>query len=88
MSSYMHLIESTPLVSRIEITTTSGDVEYDGTALEVTDQKGNELFHVIVNATGDRQLLFFRSEGNFRIPLRFVEDVIEVAKEKVHLLDL
>lgn len=50
---YSEFIESAPLVEHIDTIVTTGDAEYPGTALEVCDQDGRELFHVVVDLTGE-----------------------------------
>jgi len=88
MTSYTEMIAGTHLVRKIELTTTTGDLDYEGTALEIEDEEGNELFHVVVDEKGERQFLLFRSEGNIRIPLSIIEEVVGAAKEKVHSVGL
>ncbi|WP_169980127.1 hypothetical protein [Tautonia rosea] len=85
MSDYKTLIASTPLVREIESTTTTGDIDYDGTALEIAAINGDELFHVVVDENGESQFLFFRSEGNYRIPVAVMERIIEAAKQHVRV---
>ncbi|MEW4569466.1 hypothetical protein AB1L88_16495 [Tautonia sp. JC769] len=85
MSDYKTLIASTPLVREIESTTTTGDLDYDGTALEIATIHGDELLHVVVDENGESQFLFFRSEGNYRIPVAVMERIIEAAKQHVRV---
>ncbi len=85
MNDYNTLIATTPLVKEIEGTTTTGDLEYRGTALEITTIDGDELFHVVVDENGQSQFLFFRSEGNYRIPLDLMERILEAAKRHVRV---
>ncbi len=70
--SYSKTIEDTRLVRDIEVTLTSGDLDYDGMALEVYDEYDNELFHVVVDAKGNRQLLFLAQF--FGVPISFRDD--------------
>jgi hypothetical protein len=84
MATYAELIESTRLVARVEMTTTTGDISYDGTALEVSDENGNELFHIVVDSQGDRQLLVFGADGDFRLPLSLFEQILATAKQQVN----
>lgn len=83
MNDYATLIEGAPLVEQVEIVTTTGDLNYDGTALEIASLDGDELFHVVIDRFGKPQFLFFRSEGNYRVPLEEVERVLTFAKENV-----
>jgi hypothetical protein len=88
MSKYEEFINAAPLIPSVETTLTTGDLDYDGTAFEVTDkQTGAELFHVVVDVTGERQLLLFGADGNFRVKLSDLEKIIHAAKEKVHRTD-
>jgi len=84
MTPYYEMIEGARLISSVESTLTTGDASYDGTALEVADQSGQELFHVVVDSQGERQFLFFRSNENIRLPLRVLEEILNAAKEKVN----
>jgi hypothetical protein len=86
MAAYRDFVEGTRLVSTVEAMITTGDGSYDGTALEVSDENGAELFHVVVDSQGERQLLFFRSEGHFRMPVRLLEEILEEAKREVKLV--
>lgn len=83
MSDYRKLIETAPLVSEIASATTTGDLDYNGTALEIASIDGDELFHIVVDDSGQVQFLFFRAEGNFRIPLVVMERIIEAGKRHV-----
>jgi hypothetical protein len=84
MATYSEWIDETRLVARIELTTTTGDASYDGTALEVSDENGSELFQIVVDSQGDRQLLMFGADGNFRLPLPLLEQVLAAAKQHVN----
>jgi hypothetical protein len=81
--SYDSLIKEARLVNKIESTTTTGDVEYDGTALEICDERGEDMFHIIVDMQGERQILFFAREENYRLPLKLMEEIISKAHEVV-----
>lgn len=83
MSDYSHFIENTPLIERVDITTTGGDPDYNGTAIEISDESGNELFHVVVDSKGERQFLFIQSQGDYRITLDEMEQIIASAKKHV-----
>ena len=85
--SYLEFIESAKLFERVETTLTGGDVDYNGTALEVNSEKGEELFHVVVDSKGEQQVLIFRGEGNYRIPLKIFNEIIEVSRKKVNALE-
>lgn len=86
MTSYLDLITQARLIDRVESCTTTGDVEYPGTALEVTDPDGADLFHVIVDQSGQRQVLLFAAKESYRLPLEVVEQMIAKAKETVVFL--
>jgi len=64
MTTYMQRIEATPIVKDVEVTLTTGDLDYDGTALEVSDESGNELFHVVVDSNGERQFSIRKQLSN------------------------
>ena len=85
MNDYTRFIEAAPLISQIESTTSSGDVNYQGTAMEVSTTDGDELFHVVVDGNGQIQFLFFRSEGNYRLPLDVMQRVIDSARQCVRV---
>lgn len=85
MNDYTRFIEAAPLISQIESTTSSGDLNYQGTAMEVSTADGDELFHVVVDGNGQIQFLFFRSEGNYRLPLDVMQRVIDSARQCVRV---
>ncbi len=85
MNDYTRFIEAAPLISQIESTTSSGDLNYQGTAMEVSTTDGDELFHVVVDGNGQIQFLFFRSEGNYRLPLDVMQRVIDSARQCVRV---
>jgi hypothetical protein len=53
VNDYTRFIEAAPLISQIESTTSSGDLNYQGTAMEVSTTDGDELFHVVVDISYD-----------------------------------
>lgn len=81
------MIEGTRLVRDIRSCTTTGDLEYSGTALEIGDETGKELFHVVVDASGERQILFFPSDNGYRIPVDLLERILTRAKDAVNFID-
>lgn len=87
MKSYSEIIEGTRLVRNVQSSTTTGDLEYSGTALEIADEVGKELFHVVVDATGERQILVFPSGEGYRIPLDLMERILAKAKDTVNAAD-
>lgn len=84
MTTFMQRIEGTPLVANVETTLTTGDLDYGGTALEVCDESGKELFQVVLDSNGHRHFRFFGSDGDYRISLELMEQIVETAKEKVN----
>ena len=88
MKKYREIINEIEIISSPQIDTTTGDLEYEGTALEVLDQQGNDLFHVVISENGERQLLFWDHKKPFRIKLEEFEKIIMIAKKKVILADL
>lgn len=87
MKSYAEMIEETPIIRHVETTVSSGDLDYNGTALEVEDASGNELFHVVVDEKGEQQLLVYPVNERFRIPLHVLEEVLLFAKKTVKVAD-
>jgi hypothetical protein len=85
VNDYTRFIEAAPLISQIESTTSSGDLNYQGTAMEVSTTDGDELFHVVVDGNGQIQFLFFRSEGSYRLPLDVMQRVIDSARQCVRV---
>jgi hypothetical protein len=80
---YLELVERARLVDDVKSCTTTGDVEYPGTALEVTDGDGKDLFHIVVDGKGQRQVLFFAAEENYRVSLEVIERILARARETV-----
>jgi hypothetical protein len=85
MKKYIDLIESAPIIDHVDTVVTTGDPEYPGTALEVWERNGRELFHVVVDSFGEKQILFLA--GNYRLPLARLEEIIAKAKEEVRFVD-
>jgi hypothetical protein len=83
VSRYLALIEGTRLIDHVASCTTTGDVAYPGTALEIADPDGKGLFHVVVDGSGQRQVLFFAAPENYRMPLELLEQIIAGAKQTV-----
>ncbi len=83
MRSYLELVEQTRLIARVQSCVTTGDVEYPGTALEIADQDGCDLFHVVVDRNGQPQVMFFASEDDYRLPLGVLEEILAKAKDLV-----
>ena len=84
MKTYSQKIEDTELISFVETCTTTGDLDYDGTAMEITSSNNRELFHVIVDSKGIQQVLFWEHKTPFRMNLKDLENIITRAKEVVH----
>lgn len=83
MSKYLQFIERARLVDSVESCVTTGDVDYPGTALEIVDRDGRDLFHIVVDGTGRRQVLFFASTESFRLPLEVLERIVAGAGDVV-----
>ncbi len=81
--SYIEMIEHTRMVDKIDAVVTTGDVGYPGTALEISDQTGRELFHFVVDSNGERQVLFFGGSQSYRLTLSCLEELVARAKDKV-----
>jgi hypothetical protein len=84
---YKETIGHARLIDDVDSTLTTGDIEYDGTALEIGDKNGTELFHVVIDDAGDTQILFFASEENYRIPVKLMERILNRAKETVRRVE-
>jgi hypothetical protein len=87
MKRYSDTIAETRLVREVQSCTTTGDLEYSGTALEISDEAGTELFHVVVDTNGERQLLFFPSSDGYRMPVDVMERILAKAKDVVNAMD-
>ena len=83
MSSYLELIEGSRLIESVETCSTTGDVDYPGTAVEVTDKDGMDLFHIVVDGEGRRQVLFFAVQENYRVPFEALERCLAKARDVV-----
>jgi hypothetical protein len=77
----------TRLVRAVQSRTTTGDLEYPGTALEIADEAGKELFHVVVDSQGERQVLFFPRDQGYRISVEVMERILARANEVVNSID-
>ena len=58
-------------------------MDYPGTAIEIKDSKGDELFHIVVDSNANQQVLFFASDKNFRISLDDLILILQKSKDKV-----
>jgi hypothetical protein len=87
MRSYMEFIEGVRLINDFEVTITTGDIEYPGNAMEVCEQNGKELFHVVVDSAGEVQVLFLAQKEHYRISLSQMEKIIEKAKDVIRFID-
>ena len=83
MMNYQSFINSAQLISDVESTATTGDVEYPGTALEITDGQGKDLVHFVIDDKGEVHALFFARRENYRIPLDLLEKAIARARDVV-----
>jgi hypothetical protein len=81
--SYVAFIEKARLIDEVESCTTTGDGDYPGTALEISDRDGRELFHVVLDGRGRRQVLLLASQEHVRIPLDVMEKILASARELV-----
>lgn len=81
---YLELIEQTRIIRDVDSCTTTGDPEYPGTALEVYTTDGEEILHVVVDSTGERQVRFLARDHPLRIPLELLEQIIAKAKDVVN----
>lgn len=82
----MDFIESTRFIDDVEVTITTGDVEYPGNAMEVCEQNGNELFHIVVDSTGQKQVIFLAHKGHYRLSLPKIEEILEKANECISII--
>jgi hypothetical protein len=83
---YTNMIRKARLFKQedIDSTTSTEDADYNGTALEIFEKNGHELFHVVVDDEGERQILFFPSKEYYRMPIELMEKIIARAKEVVY----
>ena len=87
MKSYSDTIKSIELIESLECTQTGGDMDYDGTALEVESVEGKELFHVVVDEKGVQQVLFWAQSEPYRLNLEELAHLLVRAKEIVRRVD-
>ncbi len=87
MKRYMDLIDSAPLISQIDTVLTTGDTDYPGTAVEVWEPGGRELFHIVVDSSGERHVMFLAQRDNYRISLARLEEIVAMAKGEVRFVD-
>lgn len=85
--SYKSYIENAKLINEIDSTSTTGDTEYDGTAFEISEKDGDELFHIVIDKDGELQVLFFSSDYNYRIPLEIMEKIFCNARQIVKKIE-
>jgi hypothetical protein len=81
--TYIDFIEKTHLLDSFESTLTTGDLEYNGTALEISEKGKGELFHIVLDKNGNRQILFFSNVEDYRMSLDELERLIQFAKRNV-----
>jgi hypothetical protein len=81
--NYQAFIQNARLIDDIVSNTTTGDLEYCGTALEIYDKDGKELFHFVLDDKGEPQALFFSSTEHYRIPIALLEKIIATATRVV-----
>ena len=84
---YQEFIERAPLVREVHSCVTTGDPEYPGTALEVSELDGREILYVVVDGSDERQVLFLSAPETFRMPLSLLEEIVSKAKELVGQVD-
>jgi hypothetical protein len=87
MTNYSSFIEGAELFEHVRAVVTTGDVSYPGTAMEVQNDAGQELFHIVVDSSGTRQVLFLSHQAHYRITLDKLEEIIARAKEVVKLVE-
>lgn len=83
MKKYSEFIGSIRLIENLDSVRTTGDLDYCGTAVEVSEKNGEELFHIVIDETGERQILFFSHIDNFRVKFSQFKKIIEQAVEDV-----
>jgi hypothetical protein len=82
--SYSESISNSRLVKKLGYERSSGDSSYNGTVLEVYDEKGNELFHVIADeSTGDKQIWFSPGLGDLRLSISDLLEALRIAEDWV-----
>ncbi|MBN9417290.1 MAG: hypothetical protein J0I12_17725 [Candidatus Eremiobacteraeota bacterium] len=86
MLSYSEFIAKTRLLRKPFHEFTSGDVPYNGTAMEVW-AGSEELFHIVVDEqTGEKQILFFQTDQHWRMPLADLHAALQDAEEWVRMI--
>lgn len=82
--SYLEFIMNARLIrdEEVEVTLTTGDVPYPGTSYEVTSGD-DELFYIVVDESGNQQMLFLAHDSHYRLSLSLLERIVSAAKEKV-----
>ena len=82
--NYTDFIRRTQFVKddELEVVLTTGDVDYSGTALEVTCDN-IELFHFVVDEDGVQQVVVFPQKSCYRMNLSTLDAIILAAKEEV-----
>lgn len=81
--NYQQIIARAKVFRDLRYEITTGDASYPGTAIEVSDNSGIEIFHIVLDNSGESQFLFFPISENFRIPVSVMEGIISKAKEAV-----
>ena len=81
--NYQQIIARAKLFGDLSYEITTGDADYPGTALEVSDKSGVEILHIVLGDGGELQFLFFPISENFRIPVSVMDEMISKAKEVV-----
>lgn len=83
MSSYSEFIARAPLLRKPFHEFTSGDVPYNGKAMEVW-VGDEELLHIVVDdQTGEKQVLFLKTDQPWRLPLADLQAALKDAEEWV-----
>lgn len=80
---YLEFIEQAPLLRQVDSCVTTGDLDYPGTAVEIRVPDGDDILHVIVDSSGEQQVLFIGLESPVRVPLKLLEEILGRAKEVV-----
>ncbi|WP_020593620.1 hypothetical protein [Kiloniella laminariae] len=87
MTKYKDIIESSLLIEKYDSCLTTGDIEYEGTALEIMDQNGEEIFHIVVDNRGVLQVLMFPRDEPFRLDLDMLIEIMVNSKGIVRKYD-
>jgi hypothetical protein len=83
--NYRSFIQKTRLISDIDSMVTSGDADFNGTALEIWGKNNEELFHIVNDQNGELQILFIKQD--YRMPVDLFERIIKKAKEVVRIIN-